>query len=59
MGKTIVYKDATWQGKHLRLVLQTTEGSREYQAIIVALELSTVIMTHRMTVFLSQATIGD
>ena len=59
MGETVVDEDASWQGEYLRLVLQTAERGGEYQTVVVAFELGTVIMTYRMPVLLSQTTIGD
>ena len=43
VGKPVVYEDAARQGEHLRLVLQTAEGSGEDKAVVVALKLSAVV----------------
>ena len=55
VGQSVVYKDASWQGKHLCLVLQSAKGSREDQSVVVTLKLRAVIMALRMTVLLSQS----
>ena len=43
MGQAIVDEDAARKGKHLRLVLQTPEGSGEDQAVVVALKFRAVV----------------
>ena len=43
MRQPVVHEDAARQGKDLRLVLQTPEGGRENQAVVVALEFRTVV----------------
>jgi hypothetical protein len=50
-----VYEDASWQGEHLRLVLQATEGCREDETVVVTLEFRTVIMALRMALFLTES----
>jgi hypothetical protein len=57
VGETIVYEDASRQWENLRLVLKTTERSRENQSVIIALELSSVIVAFRVTMLLSEALI--
>ena len=39
VGEAVMHEDATWQRKHLRLVLQSAEGCRENQAVVVAFKL--------------------
>ena len=58
MREAVVDKDASRQGKHLCLVLQTTERSRENQAIVIALELCAIIVALRVAMLLSEALIG-
>ena len=53
-----MYKHTPRKGKHLGLVLQTSEGSRENQPVVVALKLRPVIMTLTVTLLLSQAFVG-
>ena len=43
MREPVVHEDAPWQRKHLRLVLQSAEGSREDEPVIVAQEIRAVI----------------
>jgi len=50
-------KNAAWQREYLRLILQPSERSREYQAVVVTLKLRTVVMPLGMTVLLSQPSI--
>jgi hypothetical protein len=50
-----MYKDASGKWENLRLVLQTSERSRENQPVVVALELRPIVMPFRVPVFLSQA----
>ena len=40
VGETVVHKDAAWQRKHLRFVLQAAEWRREHQAVVVALKVA-------------------
>ena len=43
MSQSVVHKDATRKGKHLCLVLQPAEGSREDETVVVALKLRAVV----------------
>jgi hypothetical protein len=58
VGETVVDEDTARQREYLGLVLKTTEGGGEYQTVIVALELCTVVVTLRMTVLLAQTLVG-
>ena len=58
VGEAVVYKYAARQGKHLCLVLHTTEWSREYESVVVALEFGAVVMAFGMALFLSQSLVG-
>jgi hypothetical protein len=55
MGESVVYENTTWEGEYLSFVLQTTKRSREYQSVIVALELSAVILMYVVGSFQSQS----
>ncbi len=55
VGKPVVYEDAAWQRKHLRLVLQTAEGRGEDETVVVAFELGAVVVPLSMLVFLAEA----
>ena len=57
MREAVVNKDASRQGKHLSLVLQTTERSRENQTIVIALELCAIIVALRVAMLLPEALI--
>jgi hypothetical protein len=57
VSEVIVYEDASGQWENLSLVLKTSERSRENQSVIVALELCSVIVAFRVTMFLSEALI--
>jgi hypothetical protein len=48
-------KYGTRQREYLCLVLQSAEGCRKYQTVVVAFELCTVVMTLGMAMFLPQA----
>ena len=52
-------KHAARQWEYLSFVLKTTEWGREDQTIIVAFELRPVIVTLWVTVFLTQAFVGN
>ena len=52
--EAVVYEYASRQREYLCLVLHTTEWSREYQSVVVALELRTVIVPLEMSVLLSE-----
>ena len=54
MSKAVMYEDTAWQREHLCLILHSSEGCREYQTVIVALELRPVVMPLGMMVFLAQ-----
>ena len=54
----VVHEDAAWQRKHLRLVLQATEGSREDQAVIIALEFRAIILAMR-AMLLPEPLVGE
>ena len=56
--QAVVHEDAARQRKHLRLVLQASEGSREDKAVVVALKLSAVVAT-LLHVFLTKAFAGE
>ena len=56
--ESVMHKDASWQGEHLRLVLQTSEGSREDQAVIIALKFRAVVLAVWLSL-LSQTFIGE
>ena len=52
--EAVVYEYASRQREYLCLVLHTTEWSREYQSVVVALELRTVVVPLEMSVLLSE-----
>ena len=52
--EAVVYEDAAGQRKHLCLVLQSAEGSRENQAVVVAFELRPVVMSLGMPILLPE-----
>ena len=58
VGEPVVDEYASRQRKHLCLVLQPAERSREYQAVVVALEFCAVIISGGMSLFLSQPFVG-
>ena len=58
VSKAIVYEDAPWQWEYLGLILQSSERCRENEAVIIALELRTVVMTLWMAMLLSEPYIG-
>ena len=58
MGKTVVHKDTTREWKYLGLVLQSTERSRENKAVVIALELCSVVVAFRMTMLLTESLVG-
>ena len=47
MGEPIVDKNTPGEWEDLRLVLKTTEGSREDQAVIITLEFRAIILAMR------------
>ena len=55
MSQTVVHKDASRQGEHLRLVLQAAKRCREDETVVVTLEFRTVIMALRMALFLTES----
>ena len=59
MGEAVVHKDAARQGEHLCLVLQTAEGSREDEPVVVAFEFATVVVSLGMAFLLSEPLIGN
>ena len=59
MGEAVVHKDAARQGEYLCLVLQTAEGSREDESVVVAFEFATVVVSLGMAFLLSEPLIGN
>ena len=53
-----MHENTARKGEHLGLVLQSPEGGRKDQSVIVTLELRPVIMTFWMTVFLTESLVG-
>lgn len=51
-------EDTSWKWKNLGLVLQTAEGSRKYQPVVIPLEFSAVVFTRFVDVFQSEAFVG-
>ena len=49
-----MHEYAAWQRENLRFVLQTSEGSREDQTVIIALKLCTVVAS-LLHILLSEA----
>ena len=58
VGQAVVYEDASRQGEHLGLVLQSAEGGRENESVEIALELRAVVFAMR-GFFLPEAFIAE
>ena len=58
VGQPVMNKDTSRQWEHLGLILHPSEWCREYQSVIVALELWTVVMSFRMNNLLSESFVG-
>ena len=52
VSQTVMNENAARQRKHLSLVLQTAEWSRENQSVVIALKLRPVVITVGMSVLL-------
>jgi hypothetical protein len=50
-----MYKNTSWQGEHLRLVLQSAKRRRKYQTVVIAFELGAIIVTLCVAMFLPQS----
>ena len=59
VGEAVVDKHTAGQWEDLGLVLKTAERGREYQTVVVAFELCAVVVTLWVTVFLTQAFVGN
>ena len=59
MGEAVVNEDAARQGEHLCLVLQPAEGSREDEAVVVALELRSVVVALGVAILLPESLVGN
>ena len=59
MRETVVYEDATGQGKHLRLVLQTAKGGGEDQSVVVALKIRAIFIDLVLRSLLAETSAGD
>ena len=55
VGQTVVDEDAARKGEDLRLVLHAPERRGEDEAVVVALELRTLVVTLKVTAFLPKA----
>ena len=59
VGQAVVHKDAVGQREHLRFVLQSPEGGREHQAVIVALKIAAHPTLLIVVMFQTQSLVRD
>ena len=57
--QSVVHEDAAGEGKHLSLVLESAEGSRKDETVVVALKFCTVVLALNVQMFLSEAFVGN
>ena len=57
--QSVVHEDAAGEGKHLSLVLESAEGSREDETVVVALKFCAVVLALNVQMFLSEAFVGN
>ena len=59
VGETVMDEDAARKRKHLGLVLKPAERRREYESVVIALELGAVVVTYGVAVLLPQPLVGN